>query len=58
MTKHIDTPQELTDASLDDISGGPSHYKTPSVYIQEVSSLPAARGANPMDLKRGIDTGD
>ncbi len=57
MTKHIERPQELTDASLDDISGGPA-YKTPGVYVQEVSSLPAAGGANPMDLKRGIDTRD
>ncbi len=57
MTEHIEPPQELTDASLDDISGGPA-YKTPGVYVQEVSSRPAARGANPMDLKRGIDTRD
>jgi len=57
MTKTIETPQELNDETLAEISGGPSTYKTPGVFIQEITTLPTA-GANPMDLKRGIDTRD
>ncbi|MEM0923130.1 MAG: hypothetical protein AAGI13_08800 [Pseudomonadota bacterium] len=46
------TPETLADDALDQAAGGLGNFEIQDLMVD----LPNAAGANPMDLKRGIDT--
>ena len=46
-------PETIHDDDLDQAAGGLGNFEIQDLMVE----LPNAAGANPMDLKRGIDTG-